>query len=148
MRDEIEDTPITDPRETENTKTLKEVTHISIHPNYTDRHLVIGNELTEELRDTLVDFLKKNYDKFAWSQSDIPGIDHQVAIYKLFTNPDHPSFRQKRRKFAPKRLKVIEEEVAKLIKIDVIKKSHYPDWLANDVVAPKKSGKFVLISST
>ena len=42
--------------------------------------------------------------------------------------------------FAPKCLKVIEEEVAKLIKANVIRKSHYLDWLANVVVAPQKGG--------
>ena len=56
MRDEIEDTPLIDPQEIENTKPLEEGTHISIHPNYPDRHVMIVTELTEELRDALVDF--------------------------------------------------------------------------------------------
>ncbi|GFY95348.1 hypothetical protein Acr_10g0007330 [Actinidia rufa] len=48
----------------------------------------------------------------------------------------------KRRKFTLERLKVIEEEVAKLIKANVIRESHYPDWLANIIVTPKKGEKW------
>ena len=106
-----------------------------------------GTELTKELRIALVEFLKKNYDVFAWSQGDVTGIDPQVAIYKLFTDLDHSPVHQKRRKFAPKCLKVIEEKVTELIKANVIKESHYSDWLANVVVAPPKgeSGEYVLL---
>ena len=75
MRDEIQDMPLTNPWERENTKPLEEVTPISIHPNYSDRHVMIVTELTEELQDAFVDFLKKNYDVFAWSQSGVPRID-------------------------------------------------------------------------
>ena len=69
-------------------------------------------------------------------------------MHKLYTNPGHPPVRQKRRKFAPERLRVIDEEVTKLVKAKVIKEAHYPEWLANVVVAPKKggSGEYALIS--
>ena len=66
LRDEVEDTPLVDPRETKNTKPLEEVTPIFIHPDYLDRHVMIGTKLTEELQNALEDFLKKNYDVFAW----------------------------------------------------------------------------------
>ena len=55
---------------------------------------MIGTELTNELRCALVEFLKRNFDVFAWSQGDVPGIDPQVAMHKLFTNPEHPSVRK------------------------------------------------------
>ncbi|GFY95426.1 hypothetical protein Acr_10g0008110 [Actinidia rufa] len=100
-----------DPREIENTKPLEEVVPISIHPNFPDRQVMIGTKLTDELRVALIDFLKKNSDVFAWSQGDVPGIDPQVAMHKLFTKPEYSPVRQKRRKFAPERLKVIEDEI-------------------------------------
>ena len=49
LRDEVEEITLTDPRETENTKSLEEVAPVSIHPYYLDRHVMIGTELTEEL---------------------------------------------------------------------------------------------------
>ena len=85
----MEEITLIDPRETKNTKTLEEVALTSIHPDYTDHHVMIRTKLTEERRSALVEFLKKNYDVFAWSQGDIPGIDTQVIVYKLFTNLDH-----------------------------------------------------------
>ena len=36
--------------------------------------------------------------------------------------------------------KVINEEVKKLVKTNVIREYYYPVWLANVVVAPKKGG--------
>ena len=91
LRDEIDEITLEDPRETKNTKPLEEMTPIFIHLDYPNCHVMIRTELTEELRKALVEFLKKNYDVFTWSQGDVQGIDPQVAIYKLFTNPDHSS---------------------------------------------------------
>ena len=61
-------------------------------------------------------------------------------VHKLFTNPDHSPVHQKRRKFALEYLKVIEEEMAKLIKAKVIREIYYLDWSVNVVVPPKKGG--------
>ncbi|GFY92627.1 arginase [Actinidia rufa] len=44
-------------------------------------------------------------------KSDILGIDPKIAVHKLFTDPKYSPIRQKRRKFAPERLKVIEDEI-------------------------------------
>ncbi|GFY85492.1 hypothetical protein Acr_04g0002300 [Actinidia rufa] len=115
-----------------------EVVPISIHPDYPDRHIMIGTELTSELRFALIHFLKENSDVFAWSQRDVPGIDPEIAMHKLFTDPKYSPVCQKRRKFAPERLKVIEDEVNKLIRANVVREAHYSDWLANVVVAPQK----------
>ncbi|GFS37978.1 hypothetical protein Acr_00g0055000 [Actinidia rufa] len=142
LRDEVEQLTLADPRETNNTKPFEEVVLISIYLEYPDRHIMIDTELTDELRFALINFLKKNFDIFAWSQGDVPGIDPEIAMHKLFTNPKHSPVRQKRRKFAPERLKVIEDEVHKLIRANVVREAHYPDWLANVVVAPKKEGKW------
>ena len=141
LRDEMEETTLVDPKESKNTKPLEEVAPVSIHPDHPNRHIMIGTKLTEELQSSLVESLKRNFDNFAWSQGDVPRIDPQVTTHKLFANPDYPLVRQKRKKFTPARLKVIEEEVAKLIKANVIRKSHYPNWLANVVIAPKEGRK-------
>ena len=67
LRDEMEQLPLADPRETNNTKPLEEIVPISIRPDYPDRHIMIGTELTNELRFALIHFLKKNSDVFSWS---------------------------------------------------------------------------------
>ena len=88
---------------------------------------MIGTELTKEFQNFLVGFLNKNYDVFTWSQGDVPGIDPQVVVHEQFTDLDHSPVHQKRIKSSPECLKVIEEEVAKLIKANVIRESHYPN---------------------
>ena len=67
LRDEVEEITFADPRRTENTKPLEEVTLISIHHDYPYHNFMIGTKLTEELRSALIEFFKKNYDAFAWS---------------------------------------------------------------------------------
>ncbi|PSS08043.1 Actin cytoskeleton-regulatory complex protein [Actinidia chinensis var. chinensis] len=62
----------------------------------------------------------RKYDVFTWSQGEVLGIDPHIALHKLFSNTDHPLGRQKRRKFAPERLKEIEEEVLKFINANVV----------------------------
>ena len=49
LTDEVEQITMVDPRETENTKSLEEVTPISLHPDYLDCHVMIRTELTKEL---------------------------------------------------------------------------------------------------
>ena len=144
LRDEIEATTLLDSWDTENIKSLEEVTPISTHTNHSDRHVMIGTELTKELRDALVEFLKMNYDVFAWSQGEVSGIDPHVVIHKLFTNLDNPPILQKMRKFALEWLKVIEEEVLILINTNIIRESHYPNWLANIVVTPMNGEKWIV----
>ncbi|GFS34945.1 hypothetical protein Acr_00g0036910 [Actinidia rufa] len=78
LRDEVEQLTLADHRKTDNTKPLEEVVPISIHPDYPDRHIMIGTELTDELRSTLINFLEKNSDIFAWSHGY-----HQIKIYPL-----------------------------------------------------------------
>ena len=64
LKDEVEQVILVDPWEIKNTKAPEEVALISIHPEYHDRHVVIGTELTNELRCALVEFLKRSFDVF------------------------------------------------------------------------------------
>ena len=146
LRVKIGDIPLLDPRDIENTKSLEEVNPISIHPNHSDFHVMLGTELTEELWNALVEFLNRNYDVIAWSQGNVLGIDPYVTVHKLFTYPNHPPIYQKRMKFAPEQLKVIEEAVLKLINVAVIRESHYLDWLANVIVAPTLQQKYETVT--
>ena len=51
LRDEVGTTPLLYPQDMENTKTLEEVTPISIHYHHPDCHVMIRTELTAKLRD-------------------------------------------------------------------------------------------------
>ena len=81
---------------------------------------------------------------FAWKQEDIGGVDPEVITHRLNVNPSFKMVKQKRRSFAPKRQKVINEEVDKLLQVKAIREVEYLEWLANVVLVKKANGKWRL----
>ena len=110
-----------------------------------ERTLSIGADLSKEIREELITFLSNNLDCFAWSHEDMTGISSEVIVHRLNVDPSFKPVRQKRRKFAPERNKIINDEVDKLLNIGSVREVQYPDWLANVVVVPKKNGKHRVI---
>ena len=109
------------------------------------KHLAyIGSKLAEDAKDLLIHFLKQNVEEFAWKQEDMEGIDPAVITYKLNVTPSFKPVKQKRRSFAPKRQKAIDEEVSKLLQARAIREVDYPDWLVNVVLVKKANGKWRL----
>ena len=85
-------------------------------------HLVyIGSRLAKDIKDLLVHFLKHNIEVFAWKQEHMGGIDPTVITHKLHISPSFKLIKQKRRSFAPKRQKAINEEVNKLLQAKAIR---------------------------
>ena len=59
----------------------------------------------------MVAFLSENKDVFAWSHKYILGIDPSMAEHKLNIDPKYPPVRQKKRRFAPERNKIVSDGV-------------------------------------
>ena len=83
----------------------------------------------------------RNMDVFAWTHSDMAGINPVHASHKLNVIPSAKSIRQKMRRFHPDRHQVIQAEVDNLLKAGFIREIKYPEWLTNVVVVPKKAVK-------
>ena len=81
---------------------------------------------------------------FAWKKEDMGGIDPKVITHKLNVAPSFKPVKRKRRSFAPKRQKAINEEVSKLLQARAIREVDYPDWWANVVLVKKANGKWRL----
>ena len=81
---------------------------------------------------------------FAWKQEDMGGVDPAVITHKLNVNPSFKPVKQKRRSFAPKRQKAINEEVGKLLQAKAIREVEYLEWLANALLVKKESDKWRL----
>ncbi|KAI5352941.1 hypothetical protein L3X38_005833 [Prunus dulcis] len=80
---------------------------------------------------------------FAWSPSDMPGIDPDIICHRLHVNPASKPVVQKRRNFAPERVAIIEAEIDKLLAAGFIEEVFYSEWLANVVlVAKQEKGKW------
>ena len=104
----------------------------------------ISSKLEEDLRSPLTHFLRQNKDVFAWKQEDMGGIDPTIITHRLNVSPSFKPVKQKRRSFVPKRQKVINEEVGKLLQAGEIREVEYPEWLANVVLVKKANGKWRL----
>ena len=72
------------------------------------------------------------------------GIDPAIITHRLNVSPSFKPVKQKRRSFAPKRQKTINEEVGKLLQASAIREVEYPEWLANVVLIKKANAKWWL----
>ena len=120
---------------------LEDLEEVQIDPDHPDRAVKIGTYMGPEVRNQLIKFLQAHKTPFAWSTDDMVGVDPNVISHKFNVDPTYRPVRQKRRRFAPERNQVINEEVEKLKKNGFVREVHYPDWLANVVVVRKKNGK-------
>ncbi|CAL8117146.1 unnamed protein product [Prunus armeniaca] len=89
---------------------------VPLDPDKPERKVRIGSRLSQEEKAELVAFLQNNKRVFAWSPSDMPGIDPQIIFHRLHVNSAIKLVVQKRRNFAPERA----------------------EWLANVVLVAKK----------
>ena len=94
-----------------------------------DRTTRIGTLTSLTVRQALITFLKHNWDEFAWSHEDMPGIDPSIMVHRLNMSPSFPPIRQKKWVFTPEQDQAIVEEVYKLQEANFIKEVYYLDWL-------------------
>ena len=125
----------------EPTTTIEKLVEVVLEERKQKKTVWVGALLTKTERGKLVAFLRGNMDVFAWSHKDIPGIAREHTVHNLNIDPEFPPIRQKQRRFASERDKVINDEVDKLLEIGAIEECFYPVWLCNPVVVPKKNGK-------
>ena len=111
---------------------------IILDPQQPEKTARIGSRLSPAEKEELIIFLRKNQDIFAWSLSDMPGIDPKVACHKLHVDPAAKLVIQKRRNFAPERVAIIEAEIDKLLEAGFIEEVAHSAWLANVVLVMKK----------
>ena len=106
------------------------------------RRLKLGGPLGEDTRRQISGVIEKNMGAFAWSASNMPGIDLDFLCHRLAMDPQVRPVRQRRRKFNEERRQVIHEETRKLLAAGHIREIQYPEWLANVVLVKKSNGKW------
>ena len=85
--------------------------------------------------------ISRHLDAFAWSASDMPGIDPNFLCHHLSMDVTVRPVRQRRRKFNEERQQVVKNEMQKLLSAGHIREIQYPEWLANVVLVKKTKGK-------
>ena len=106
------------------------------------RFFQISSELPPQEKSTLIDFLRRNVDVFAWDPYEAPGVDSDLICHYLNVNLAITPKKQPPRRPSKEHANIVREEVAKLKKAGAIKEVFYPEWLANTVVVKKKSRKW------
>lgn len=134
---------ITEPRKQKaKDSTVEELEPYQLFDDFEDRKVFIGSELDPASRTAIIEVLKSNSDCFAWSHSDMIGIDSEITTHKLNVNPHYTPVKQRKRPHAGVKRRTIEEETKKLADNGFIREVKYPEWLANVVVVPKKNNKW------
>ncbi|GKE95737.1 reverse transcriptase domain-containing protein [Tanacetum coccineum] len=110
---------------------------VAIHPEYPEQTIAIGSTLTEEGRKALCDLLRRNLDIFAWKPADMIGVSRHIAEHRLNVREGCSPIRQKKRGQTPERNKAIQEEMEKLVDVNIMKEVNYHSWLSNPVMVKK-----------
>jgi hypothetical protein len=91
-----------------------------------DQTVVIGSDLSADEEASLVLFLQKNKDVFAWSTKDLTGVDRSFIEHKLNIDPSVKPRKQKFRKMSDDKVVAIKSEVQRLLDATVIREVMYP----------------------
>jgi len=86
--------------------------------------------------------ISRHLDAFAWTATDMPGINPDVLCHHLTMDTKVRPVRQRRRKFNEERCLVVKEETQKLLSAGHIREIQYPEWLANVVLVKKANEKW------
>lgn len=80
---------------------VEQLDDIQVDNEEPTRVLKGGSTLPPTLKEEIVKFLKKNLDIFAWTHTDMEGIDAKLMYHCLNVDLSHPSKREKRRPLNP-----------------------------------------------
>ena len=103
--------------------------------------LQIANNLPTGERESLVRLFTDYQDVFAWSHTDMKGLDPQYYQHQIHLLPDTRPVQQRRYRMNPNYAAKFKEEIDKLLHVGFIRPVKWATWLSPIVVLPKKNGK-------
>ncbi|XP_072058156.1 uncharacterized protein [Arachis hypogaea] len=102
--------------------------------NDANKFTYVGNSLNASELQAITTFLQEHADLFAWTPSDMPGIDPYIISHRLATNSSIRPVQQKKCKLGEEKKRASLEETQKLINAEFIKEIRFTTWLANVVM--------------
>ncbi|RDX78659.1 hypothetical protein CR513_41033, partial [Mucuna pruriens] len=102
----------------------------------------IGTTMSQKEEEMLTAILRANYDVFAWSAQDMPGVDPNFICHQLSIEEQAKPIVQKKRKLGEEKRGAVKQETRKLISADFMREVQYPTWLAKVVMVRKVNGKW------
>nr|KAJ0216025.1 hypothetical protein LSAT_V11C300153800 [Lactuca sativa] len=113
-----------------------------INEEYPDQPINIGRGLTGHTRHALIDLLRRYKHMFAWTPTNMVGVDRKVIEHKLMIKPGTKEIKQKKRVQGGDRNMAINAEVAKLMQEGILQEAVFPTWIANPVMVRKHDGSW------
>ena len=104
-----------------------------------DKTASIEAQLNPDVDAALQEFLRKNWDIFAWHPSNMPGIPRRLAEHSLNILNGFKPVKHALRRFSEPKRQAMGEELAKLLEARFIREIKHPVWLANLVMVPKRT---------
>ncbi|XP_020964004.1 uncharacterized protein LOC110265374 [Arachis ipaensis] len=101
-----------------------------------DQFTFVNRNLPHELKGPLMEIVRANDDLFAWTPSDMPGLDPEATSHRLAIKPDAKPVAQRRRKISQERAEEVARQTAGLLEAGFIKELEYSTWLSNVVLIP------------
>ncbi|XP_072071423.1 uncharacterized protein [Arachis hypogaea] len=110
-----------------------------------DKFTFINRNLPHEIKEPLMEMIRANADLFAWTPTDMPGIDPQLMSHHLTVKAGAKPVAQRRRKMSQERADEVAKQTASLLEAGFIRELDYSTWLSNVVLeilaAPPVLGK-------
>ncbi|XP_023742246.1 uncharacterized protein LOC111890354 [Lactuca sativa] len=113
-----------------------------INENHPDQPINVGCDLPDHTRRALVDLLKRYKHVFAWTPTDMVGVERRVMEHKLMIRPGAKEVKQKKRVQGGDRNRAINAEVTKLTEDGILREAIFPTWIANPVMVRKQDGSW------
>ena len=104
-------------------KPADEIVKFQVHPTDPNKTAAIGAQLDPTIDAALREFLRENWDIFAWHPSDMPEIPHRLAEHSLNIIKGFKPVKQTLRRLSEPERQAMGEELAKLLELNSSERS-------------------------
>ena len=101
----------------------------------------VSAELEKQFKEQLVQLLKEYRDVFAWTYTDMEGIDPKFYEHKINLKEGAVPVKQQRYRMNPNYAKQVKEEIDRLLRVGFIYPVEKATWISPIVIVPKKNMK-------
>lgn len=115
---------------------------VALRSEQLEKMVQLAADLPEQMEFALLPFLRENEDVFAWTPSDLQGVDQNLIEHHLNIDPKKKPRKQKAQKMSMEWKEAARVKVHKLLDANVILEVIHIEWLANPVLVKNNNDKW------
>ena len=104
-----------------------------VHPTDSSKIVRVSASVPTEQESALIEFLREQWEIFAWCPANMPGVPREFAEHSLQIFPNTEPVKQSLRRFSEPKHRAIGEEVNRLLDAKFIRETKKATWVANPV---------------